>query len=62
MATATETQTEQQAQAMQEAWAAYSTPGDMHKMLADESGAWDVSITFWQQAGAEPQTDQPLPK
>ena len=57
MATATETQTGQQTQAMQEAWAAYSTPGDMHKMLADESGAWDVSITFWQHAGAEPQTD-----
>jgi Protein of unknown function (DUF1579) len=54
MATATETPND----AMQEAWVAYSTPGDMHKMLADESGAWDVSITFWQHAGAEPQTDE----
>lgn len=56
MATTTETQ-EHSAEAMQQAWLQYSTPGDMHKMLENESGAWDVSITFWQHAYAEPQTD-----
>lgn len=43
---------------IQQAWVAYSTPGDMHKMLAEEGGAWDVSITYWQGPDADAQTDE----
>jgi hypothetical protein len=44
--------------AMQKAWEAYATPGDVHKMLAEETGKWDVTMTFWMEPGAEPQVDK----
>ena len=33
--------------AMMKAWEAYATPGDMHKMLASESGKWTANTTVW---------------
>ncbi|TKC12849.1 DUF1579 domain-containing protein [Pedobacter polaris] len=33
--------------AMNKAWAAYMTPGDVHKMLAKADGKWDAEITFY---------------
>lgn len=44
--------------AMAQAWQAYMTPGDMHKMLADEEGKWNCDMTFWMgpDAPAEKQT------
>jgi Protein of unknown function (DUF1579) len=41
--------------AMQEAWKKYSTPGDGHKMMADEVGSWDCEMTFWMAPGAPPE-------
>jgi len=50
-------QTKEEA-AMQKAWEAYAAPGDMHKMLADETGTWDVAMTFWMDAKAKPETSK----
>lgn len=36
------------------AWMDYATPGDAHKMLADESGSWTNDMTFWHEEGAQP--------
>lgn len=33
--------------AMNKAWAAYMTPGKVHKMLAKADGKWDAAITFY---------------
>lgn len=44
--------------AMQKAWEAYSTPGDVHKLLTSEVGKWDVTMTFWMTPGAPPQSDK----
>ena len=33
--------------AMREAWQEYATPGEAHKMMADETGTWDVAMKFW---------------
>lgn len=33
--------------AMNKAWAAYMTPGEVHKMLAKADGKWDAEITFY---------------
>ena len=33
---------------------AYSTPGDIHKMLAKSSGDWTATVTMWMQPGASP--------
>jgi Protein of unknown function (DUF1579) len=38
------------------AWAEYMAPGEMHKLLAEETGTWDVTMTFWQGPDAEPET------
>lgn len=37
------------------AWEAYMTPGDAHKMLASENGAWNNEMTFWHDANAKPE-------
>ncbi|RZL03806.1 MAG: DUF1579 domain-containing protein, partial [Pedobacter sp.] len=29
------------------AWEDYATPGEMHKMMADEVGTWDCEMAFW---------------
>lgn len=44
--------------AIQKAWEEYSTPGDVHKLLASEVGKWDVTMTFWMEPGAQPQSDK----
>ena len=33
---------------------AYSTPGDIHKMLAKSVGTWSATVTMWTQPGAPP--------
>ena len=33
--------------AMAKAYEEFMTPGEMHKMLASQSGKWDAEITFW---------------
>ena len=39
----------------QKAWAAYMTPSEMHKMMAEEVGTWKADMTFWMAPGAPPQ-------
>lgn len=39
---------------MMKAWQAYMTPGDVHKMMAKEDGAWDAVVTSWMAPGAAP--------
>ncbi|MGV3460896.1 MAG: DUF1579 domain-containing protein [Flavobacterium sp.] len=41
--------------AVAEAWMAYATPGEMHKMMAAEEGKWKCVMTFWEHDGAKPQ-------
>ena len=36
------------------AWTAYMTPGDAHKMMADETGSWNNDMTFWHEPEGEP--------
>ena len=38
-----------------EAWKAYATPGFAHKMMADEQGTWNVTMTFWTSPDALPE-------
>ena len=39
---------------MMKNWQAYSTPGDMHKMMASWNGTWSGDITMWEKPGAPP--------
>lgn len=41
--------------AMQKAWMKYATPGDTHKMIAEEVGTWNCDMTFWMEPGAKPE-------
>ncbi|AWI26635.1 DUF1579 domain-containing protein [Flavobacterium pallidum] len=41
--------------AMQKAWEAYATPGEMHKRLAADNGTWNEEMTFWMGPDAKPQ-------
>ncbi len=43
-------QTSDEMQAMM----AYSTPGDIHKMLSRSAGSWTETVTMWMQPGASP--------
>lgn len=36
---------------MEKAWGEYMTPGDMHKMLASETGSWKASMTMYMEPG-----------
>lgn len=40
---------------MMKNWMAYSTPGDMHTMMASWDGTWDCDITTWHMPGAPPE-------
>lgn len=40
--------------AEQKAWEAYMTPGDPHKMMADEVGTWTNDMTFWHEPDGKP--------
>lgn len=35
-------------------WMDYSTPGDMHTLLAKSEGNWDVAISMWMAPGQDP--------
>lgn len=39
-------------------WMAYATPGDMHKVLAEEVGSWTTEVTSWMAEGAPPSTSK----
>lgn len=36
------------------AWMEYSTPGEMHKMLAKSDGIWTGETTMWMESGGKP--------
>ena len=40
----------------EKAWMSYMTPGEPHKMLAEEAGKWDCEMKFWMSPGAPAQT------
>ncbi len=40
--------------AMTKAWAAFMTPGDMHKMMATWNGTWTADVTAWMAPTAPP--------
>lgn len=44
-----------QTEAEMKAWEAYMTPGEPHKMLAEETGTWDCEMTMWMDPSAPPQ-------
>ena len=41
--------------AMEKAWQAYMTPGDVHKMLAKSDGEWTADVSAWMAPGAPPE-------
>jgi hypothetical protein len=41
--------------AQMKAWTAYATPGNPHKMMADETGTWNCDMTFWSEANGKPE-------
>ncbi len=44
--------------AMNAAWKKYMTPGDVHKMMAEETGSWNCEMTFWMGPDAPPEKAQ----
>jgi len=40
--------------AMMQAWQAYMTPGDVHKMIAKSNGTWDADVTTWMDPSKPP--------
>jgi hypothetical protein len=38
------------------AWQDYMTPGDVHKMMAKDTGDWKEDVTFWMKPGDAPNT------
>jgi len=41
--------------AQMKAWVDYATPGNAHKMMADETGTWNCEMTFWMEPNAKPE-------
>lgn len=39
------------------AWNEYMTPGEAHKMMANEEGKWNCEMTFWMGPDAPPQKE-----
>lgn len=39
---------------MQIKWMEYMTPGDMHKMMAEDLGEWKTATKWWMAPGTEP--------
>ncbi|MGO4772557.1 DUF1579 domain-containing protein [Flavobacterium sp. W22_SRS_FK3] len=35
-------------------WEAYATPGNAHKLMADETGTWKCDMTFWEEPNGKP--------
>lgn len=42
-------------EASQKEWMAYSTPSDVHKMMAKSDGQWKGDVTMWMAPGQPPQ-------
>ena len=51
--TATESPLDSAAQ--MKAWVDYATPGNAHKMMADEVGTWNCDMTFWMEPNGKPE-------
>ena len=41
--------------AQMKAWVDYATPGNPHKMMADEVGTWNCDMTFWMEPNGKPE-------
>lgn len=41
--------------AQMKAWTEYATPGNSHKMMADEIGTWNCDMTFWMEPKGKPE-------
>lgn len=41
--------------AQMKAWQEYATPGNPHKMMADEVGTWNCDMTFWYEPNGKPE-------
>lgn len=41
--------------AQMKAWQEYATPGNPHKMMADEVGTWNCDMTFWSEPNGKPE-------
>lgn len=39
--------------AKQKAWMEFATPGEVHKLLAAETGKWNCDMSFWEEPGSE---------
>lgn len=39
-------------------WMKYSTPGDVHKMMASWSGTWEGDVSMWMAPGTTPMTSK----
>jgi hypothetical protein len=37
------------------AWMDYATPGNPHKLMADETGIWNCDMTFWEEPNGKPE-------
>ena len=48
------TQLFSQTEAEMKAWMEYSTPGQVHEMIARSNGEWTGEITMWMEPGAPP--------
>lgn len=54
-ATTAEVEKPRDSVAEMKAWEAYMTPGDAHKMMAEEAGKWNNEMTFWHAPGSPAQ-------
>jgi len=41
--------------AQMKAWQEYATPGNPHKLMADEVGTWNCDMTFWAEPNGKPE-------
>ena len=41
--------------AQMKAWQEYATPGNPHKLMADEVGTWNCDMTFWSEPNGKPE-------
>lgn len=48
------TKVETDSASTQQAWVAYTQPGEMHKMISSWNGTWSGEVTMWETASAQP--------
>ncbi len=41
--------------AQAKAWQDYATPGEPHKIMAEEAGTWNCEMTFWYEPNGKPE-------